>query len=330
MRYSLFLLMFFVSSVAYANNPQDFKSWLSAFETEAVQKHGISQQVLDKVFTPSFKPIPRIIELDRKQPERTMTFENYLNKIVNQTRKDKAAQKAQDYHNILSQVENEYGVDRQFVVALWGIETNFGQNMGGYHVPQALATLAYDGRRASYFRNELIKSLKILQQGNVTHDNFLGSWAGAMGQVQFMPSSFYHYAVDENGDGRRDIWTTKEDVFGSAANYLAKNGWKKGEPWGYEVIVPANFDRGFIGMDYQYTGSYWNRAGVRLTSGKTIPDHGLLKASLIQPDGKDTRAFLVYDNFRTIMRWNKSVYFATSAGILADAVAQAPVSHLNR
>jgi membrane-bound lytic murein transglycosylase B len=309
---------------------KSFDDWLRAFKQEAQSKHGIRADVLAQAFPQGFKPIPRILELDRKQPEKTKSFTDYLKGTVNQKRIQSARQNFADNALILKQIGNNFNVDSQFVVALWGLETNFGKNTGSYEVPHALATLAFDGRRGEYFRQELIQSLKIVQEGHVKEKKFKGSWAGAMGQIQFMPTSFFKFAYDQNGDGRRDIWSTKEDIFASSANYLSKSGWKHKQPWGYEVYVPDNFDRGLIGMDNRYSNQFWNNHGLRRIDGKTLPLDLSDSGSLIQPDGKGTRAFVVYENFRTIMKWNKSVYFATSVGLLADQIKPNSVAQTDR
>jgi membrane-bound lytic murein transglycosylase B len=327
-------LGFILSALPAAAKQQGgFNDWMTSFRQEAIAKHGIRPDVLDSVFPKDFQPIPKIVELDRKQPEKTKSFEVYLKAIVTHARVKEAQVRASDSRLLLQDTGKEFQVDPEFIVALWSVETNFGKNTGGYSIPRALATLAYDGRRSEYFRTELIKSLKIIQESHVKAENFKGSWAGAMGQIQFMPSSFERFAVDKNGDGRRDIWETKEDIFASAANYLSRSGWRKGEPWGHEVILPRDFDRSHIGTDKQYSQAFWNKLGVRLNNGLPLPIHGG-KGALIQPDGPDTRAFIVYENFRTILKWNRSVYFATSVGLLADAarkgLEQPAAAGLNR
>lgn len=226
------------------------------------------------------------------------------------------------YRNELEQAAQKYGVPPHYIVALWGIETSYGNNTGGFKVVPALATLAYDGRRSEFFRGELMNALKILQEGHIAPSEMKGSWAGAMGQNQFMPSSFNAYAVDGNGDGRRDIWTTLPDVFASSANYLSKHGWDNEQRWGRQVSLPSGFSKSMADLDVKKSLSEWSRLGVKLTTGGNIPTSPDLQASIVAPDGLDGPAFLVYDNYRVIMRWNKSTYFATSVGLLADAIAQ--------
>lgn len=208
-------------------------------------------------------------------------------------------------------------------MALWGIETSYGRNTGGFDSVSALATLAYDGRRPAFFRRELIKALRILDEGHISAEDMRGSWAGAMGQNQFMPSSFERFAVDENGDGRTDIWKSLPDVFGSTANYLARSGWNAEERWGRRVVLPKGFSTKLIGWDTTKTLGQWAKLGVRFADDpEAIRKFSDMEASIIAPDGLAGPAFLVYGNARVIMKWNKSTYFVTSVGLLADQIAR--------
>ncbi len=297
----------------------DFGKWLKELRVEARQK-GISQEVIAEALPDSLRPIEKIIQLDRKQPEKTKSFDAYLNQIVSKDRILMGKAKIDRYRPVLSDVSSKYNVDKEAIVALWGIETNFGQNTGSYDVINALATLAYDGRRSAYFREELFKALRILDENHIRHADMKGSWAGAMGQSQFMPSSFLRFAVDHDADGRRDIWTTEADVFASAANYLAQNGWKAGAPWGRKVKLTKPIDAGLMGVSIKKPLQFWHDAGVRLQSGEAVPFEGAYQASLVQPGGTGMAAYIVYDNYRTIMAWNKSIYFATAVGTLADSL----------
>ena len=237
MRYGicLCLIMLAVSISPLASADEiDFDQWLTDLRKEATSL-GISDKVLDAALGNAM-PIKRVIELDRRQPEFTMTFEEYLSKIASKTRARVAAKKLIEHDEILTQVSQKYGVQKRYIVTFWGVETNFGQYLGSFNVPHSLATLAHDGRRSAYFRKELLNALKILEEGHIAPDKMKGSWAGAMGQSQFMPSSFLSYAVDWNGDGKRDIWETKADVFASTAYYLSKAGWRKDMTWGLSLI----------------------------------------------------------------------------------------------
>lgn len=280
----------------------------------------MSQSIVDAALPDSLRPVAKIIQLDRKQPEKTKSFDEYLKQIVSKDRVLKGNARLSTHRSVLSDVSTSFGVEPEVIVALWGIETNFGQNTGGYDVVTALATLAYDGRRSAYFREELFKALQILDEGHIRHADMKGSWAGAMGQSQFMPSSFLRFAVDYNADGRRDIWTTEADVFASAANYLAKSGWKAGEPWGRKIKLPKAFNTALIGIDNKKPLQFWHDQGVRLENGDSIPFEGAYQGALVQPGGKGMPVYVVYGNYRVIMAWNKSTYFATAVGVLADSL----------
>lgn len=310
------LAMMATTTTAQANT-QDFKSWLRDLRAEAATK-GVSQSVIQSALTDTMQPIPRVLELDRKQPESTKTFDQYLIDAVSVKRARDGQANMTQYKTLLNRVSDTYGVPPEIIVALWGVETNYGTNTGGFSVVNSLATLAYDGRRSAFFRDELIKALQIVDADHIRLSDMKGSWAGAMGQCQFMPSSFLRFADDFNKDGKRDIWNTQADVFASTANYLSKSGWKKNEPWGHRIDIPANIDRSLLGLDTTQTLQFWHDIGVRMPNGKSVPFEGAYRASLIQPGGAGTSAFMVYDNYKVIMKWNKSNYFATSVGLLSD------------
>ncbi|PCJ99966.1 MAG: lytic transglycosylase [Zetaproteobacteria bacterium] len=297
-----------------------FDAWVIEFKKDAARK-GISKHVVDQAMK-NIKPIPRIIELDRKQPEGTMTFAKYQKRVINDARIAQGRRLYKQHRELLDRTAKKYGVPAQYIVSLWGIETSYGNNTGGFGVVPALATLAYDGRRSSYFRKELINALKIIDAGHISHSKMKGSWAGAMGQNQFMPSSFHAYAVDGNNDGKRDIWTSLPDVFASTANYLSKSGWKDDQKWGRRVRIPAHFTKAMIGLKVKHSLETWSKLGVTLPNGGDIPVVAGMKASIVAPDGVKGPAYLAYGNYSVIMRWNKSTYFATSVGLLADKIAQ--------
>ena len=208
-------------------------------------------------------------------------------------------------------------MDPHIIIGIWGLESGFGAKTGNYRVVESLVTLAYEGRRASYFRSELMNSLRILNDGDITARGMTGSWAGAMGQPQFMPSSYLHYAVDFDGDGRRDIWNSLPDVFGSVANYLAKCGWRPGEPWCQPVRVAAAYG-GPEGRDAMRTLAEWEKAGVRRADGSRF-SRGDVRGALLLPDGAGGEAFMVYPNFHAIRRYNPSDYYALAVGLLGTA-----------
>ncbi len=315
---SALIVMFLTTGQAAA--AADFSSWLQSLKQEALDK-GISPRIVDGSLS-NITPIARIIELDRKQPESTLSFARYKEKVITADRINTGRALFRKHRPELEKIAKNYGVPAQYIVALWGIETSYGNNTGGFGVIPALATLAYDGRRSSYFRGELISALQILDQGHIAPEDMKGSWAGAMGQNQFMPSSFKAYAVDGNGDGRRDIWTTLTDVFASTANYLRQSGWDDKQRWGREVSLPEKFPKNLAGLDNKKPLSEWNSLGITLPDSQPLPVSEDVKASIVLPDGINGPAFLVYDNYRVIMKWNKSVYFATSVGLLADRIAQ--------
>ena len=263
--------------------------------------------------------LPHVIELDQHQPEQLLTFTQYLQKTVSPQRVENARRALYDNWGLLDAVHRRYAVDPRFVVALWGMESDFGKITGNYLVIASLATLGFDGRRGSYFRGELISALRIIDAGNVGPGNMNGSWAGAMGQCQFMPSTFLRYAVDYDGDGRRDIWSNRGDVLASIANFLAHLGWRDGESWGRRVVLPPGFDTRWTGLESRRPTAEWTRMGVRSVDARPLAVREV-QASLVMPDGAGGPALLVYDNFRTIMRWNKSTYFAGAVGYLADAM----------
>jgi len=307
------VFMLFVSPCQAEN--EDFASWLAGVRKEALQR-GIAAKILDDAFE-DLEPLPRVIELDRKQPEFTQTFWHYLDLRVTDIRVVRGRWLLYAHGDLLSSIEKKYGVPGRFLVSFWGLETNFGDNQGGFPVIGALATLAHDQRRSEYFRKELFEALSILDQGHIGLRSMQGSWAGAMGQPQFMPSTFVRFAVDEDGDGRSDIWQSLPDVFGSAANFLAKSGWRPSEGWGVEVALPAGFDLELSGMQIRKTVRQWRQLGVRQLDATHPAEEGI-SASLILPAGFRGPAFLVFANYRVILNWNRSHLYAIAVGHLAD------------
>jgi len=295
-----------------------FDAWLEEVKNEA-RRLGVSERTITLALPESLKFLPRVIELDQKQPEKTKSFEQYKKGIVSKARVKKGREMLLKYAPELKKISADYGVQPRFIVALWGIETYYGKYTGGFKVVPSLATLAYEGRRHDFFRTELLGALQIIDEGHIQANQMKGSWAGAMGQSQFMPSSFIKYAVDYNHDGRRDIWNTKIDVFASAANYLAQNGWRGDETWGRRVFLPKNLlDTKYVGLKQSKLLKDWQKLGVRKFDGTDLPEVKGMKASLVQPDGSNGASYLVYNNYKTIMSWNRSTYFATSVGLLAD------------
>lgn len=302
-----------------AKASEDWNIWLNGVKAEARQK-GISENIISQSLN-GIKPISRVIELDRKQPEGTMTFAQYRQRVISDARIRKGRILLKEHAAALKRASDKYGVPPQYIVALWGVETSYGENTGGFKVIPALATLAHDGRRSKFFRTELMNALKILDEGHIKPADMKGSWAGAMGQNQFMPSSFHAFSVDGNSDGKRNIWGDLDDVFASTANYLSKSGWKEDERWGREVKLPQGFPESIADLKIKKTLKEWSNMGVKLPGGQPLPNVPGFKASIVTPDDEAGPAYLAYGNYRVIMKWNKSVYFATSVGLIADAIA---------
>lgn len=294
-----------------------FTRWLAAFRQDA-RRQGISAAVLagtlDKV-----RYLPQVIRLDHRQPERLISFRRYQARIVTPARIARGRLLYARYHRVLRSVGRRYGVSPRIIVALWGIETDFGVNTGGFLVVDALATLAYDGRRGDYFRTELLDALRIIDRHHFTRMQLRGSWAGAMGQSQFMPSSYLKYAVAYSGTGRADIWTNPADVLASTAHYLTAIGWTGGETWGRPVRLPPGFNRHAAGSDRRRSLDEWRRVGIEEPDGRSLPG-GRRTASLVLPDGRGGAAFLVYGNYQALLNWNHSTYFAITVGLLADRI----------
>ncbi len=293
-----------------------FADWLQELRDEA-KAAGISEATLDLALANLVTPRAEVVTLDRSQPELTQAFSRYLAARVGEERIDRGQLMLRRYPTWLGRVERDYGVQRRFIVALWGMESSYGLHTGNFPVVEALAALAYDGRRAAYFRGELLNALRIVDAGYIPFERMKGSWAGAMGQCQFMPSSFLRFAVDADGDGRRDIWESVPDVLASTANYLAHHGWQDDQTWGRPVRLPREFDAELAGLETRLPLSRWQALGVRRLDGRPLPRREL-KASLLLPDGPQGPAFLVYDNFRALLRWNRSISFALAVGSLSD------------
>ena len=323
MRKLLLLFSCFITTSACAetHNPKPFGLWASEFQAEA-KSQGISDALLTRAFE-GMTPNDRVVELDRRQPESTKTFTEYLQGAVSQTRINKGREMMREHQALLEKTAAQYGVQPRFIVALWGIETNFGGYTGNFSVVRSLATLAYDGRRGEFFRKELLNALKIIDAGHIGLNEMEGSWAGAMGQCQFMPSSFLAYAVDGNGDGRKDIWGTLPDVFASIANYLKQSGWNDELTWGRQVRLPDSFSGNLL-TQYTDNKTYlslaeWQKLGISTADGSALPERDI-SARLMLPGERYEAAYLVYRNADVLMKWNRSQYFVTAVGTLSDAI----------
>ncbi len=307
------IILFWLLPTAVAAQ-QDFDQWLVDLRLEAAAR-GISEATLAAALA-DVRPLPRVIELDRRQPESILTASEYLRSVLSPQRIAAAQERRREYAPLLQSIGKKYGVPPRILVALWGIESYFGTRAGDFRVVDALATLAWEGRRAAFFRRELLNALQIIDQGHVSAAQMKGSWAGAMGQFQFMPSTFQRFAVDYDNDGRKDIWSDPADAFASAANYLSKAGWQPGRGWGQRVKVPAGFDPALAGLDAGKSLAKWRTLGV-----KNIQGPAKRQAYLLLPEGVEGPAFLVNDNFRVLLDWNRSTYFALAVGLLADEVS---------
>lgn len=306
-----------VHAVETGSNPPEFAECIVRLKDTALER-GISSTVVERDLA-TVNYVERVIELDRKQPEFSESFATYFERRVTQDRIVRGRALLAEHGPLLGKISREFGVPAQYLVAFWGLETNFGGFFGKMPVLDSLATLACDPRRSDYFTGELINALKIIDEGSITAEKMQGSWAGAMGHTQFMPSVFLRYALDYDGDGKRDLWGSLPDALASAANFLRGIGWEKQQRWGREVSLPKNFPYENAGLTTSLPLQQWQALGVRQTSGANLPDEDM-QASLLVPTGHEGPAFLVYDNFHVIMRWNRAEAYALAVGHLADRI----------
>ncbi|WP_096787524.1 lytic murein transglycosylase [Rhodobacter sp. CZR27] len=296
-------------------------AWVAGFRPRAVGA-GVAPETFDRAFR-SAGYLPDVIERDRNQTEFTRTLEDYLAIAASDERVSKGRAALSQYGGVLSQIEARFGVEAEVVAAIWGVESRYGERRGNVPIVSALSTLAYDGRRGAFFESQLIAALKILQNGDVNPEGMTGSWAGAMGHTQFIPTSYLAYAVDFTGDGRRDIWSEDPtDALASAAAYLARSGWRRGQPWGVEVRLPAGFSPGLAGRGTTRSPSDWAAMGVRDMDGRIVPDHGA--ASILIPMGLSGPAFMVFRNFTVITRYNNAENYVIGVGHLSDRLRGGP------
>ncbi|MDP3705860.1 MAG: lytic murein transglycosylase [Legionellaceae bacterium] len=313
---SLWLLCF-LSHTAVASQ-QNWTSWVADVRKEALEQ-GISPSVFDSAFADIHEPSRQVKGLARSQPEHRLTYQKYLNSRVDTYRIAIGRKEYKRNQVIADEIGERYGVDPCFIMSFWGMETSYGSYMGTFPVIKSLATLAYESTRREFFRKELFLALHILNDGHVSLKDFKGEWAGASGQPQFLPSSWVKYAVDYDGDGHKDIWKSKPDVFASIANYMKINGWQHGEPWAILVKLPSNFDRSLEGKSTVKPVSEWSALGIKTESGQPLP-YPNLQASIVQPNGGPV--FLAYPNYKMILRYNNSIYYAGAIGYLADKICQ--------
>lgn len=294
-----------------------FDEWLAAFRQDAIRQ-GISAATLDAALT-GIEPAPKVVEQDRSQPEFVRTFSNYLEQRATPQRIERGQQVLQEHQALFDEVEARYGVPRQILASFWGLETNYGTHKGNYPIPAALATLAYEGRRHDFFRAQLMDAMRILEAGHVPPEIMRGSWAGAMGHMQFMPSTFLGYGVDGDDDGRIDLWRSLPDAMHSAAHYLQSLGWSSNEPAAVEVQLPADFDWQQAQLMQRKSVADWAAQGVKPANGTTLPEVSGV-AAIVLPQGWRGPAIMVFENFHVIMQWNRSVNYALAVAHLADRV----------
>jgi len=314
-KFYILILILFNTFSSQAFSSDTFSTFIERISIEAKEK-GVTSKVIND-FKSKVSFIPRVIELDRSQPEFKLTLDQYLSRVVTSTRIKKANIKYKNNKKLLHIISKHYGVQSRFLVSLWGIETDFGRLTGGFSVVSALSTLAFEGRRHEYFKKELFNALKIINDGHITLSKMTGSWAGAMGQCQFMPSSFINYANDWDKDGSKNIWTSKPDVFASAANYLNKVGWSDKITWGRKVYI-GQFNKELKENKY-YLLNKWSSSGILNENQKKLPNVNI-KARLIIPNNYGKYGYLVYENFESLLNWNRSNYFAIAVGKLSDSI----------
>ena len=308
-----FFCLIFLTTSVFANS-HSFEEFLDQVRKTATEQ-GVSKSTIDKAFF-ELTPRPSAIASDKAQAEFNQNFWHYVNKRVNKVRLNNGKDTLKNNASLLSKASEKYGVPAYVIVAFLGLESNYGNYMGSESLIRSLATLAYDKRRSKFFTRELIAVLKLMDKKTIPFDA-TGSWAGAMGAVQFMPTNVIAYGVDANNDGKVDLWNEKADIYASAANFLNKLGWKKGEKWGREALIPKNFDYQLTGLDNEKTVNEWAALGVRRGNNSNLPKSNF-KASLIVPMGHRGPAFLVYRNFDAIMGWNRSILYALSVAYLSD------------
>ncbi|PCS22888.1 lytic murein transglycosylase [Candidatus Enterovibrio escicola] len=307
-----------VSTPVMAEKPS-FKGYVASLKQEGINK-GIDISLIDKAFN-GIRHREKAVKADRNQPEMRLTLNEYISLAVPDWKVKKARRLYAEHYNGLKRIGDHYGVQPRFLVSLWGIESNFGALIGNYDVLEALTTLAYDGRREDFFRAEIFSALTILQQGHIDVRAMKGSWAGAMGQCQFLPSSFLSFAADGNNDGKKDIWNSELDVFASSANYLNNVGWDNNYTWGRKVTLPKKLDINLLGLSEGKARSLaeWQAIGIKPVNRKKFPNVDI-NAWLIQPDHRNGQAYIVYGNYQSLMKWNRSHYFALAVSHLADKI----------
>jgi membrane-bound lytic murein transglycosylase B len=313
-----FLLLAALAAFPVHAQQTDFGSWLAAFRQDA-EVQGISPATLDAAFT-GIAPVERVIELDRRQPEFMQTFADYLGRRVTPSQVARGQAALQEHAALFDAVEAQYGITKTVLAAFWGLETRYGTVQGSLNIPASLATLAYDGRRSGFFRSQLLDALRIIDAGHVGAAEMNGSWAGAMGHMQFMPSTFRAYALDGDGDGRINVWQSLPDAMVSAANYLQRAGWHANEPVAIEVRLPEGFDWRKARVAHRLPVTEWTALGVQTVDAAALPIVAG-PAAIVLPQGWQGPAFMVFDNFDVVMHWNRSVNYALAVAQMAHQIA---------
>ena len=322
------ILEFVLPLQAVANNdvvpPKEWVTFVDNLQKE-MRARGISQQTIDKAYKGKnyYHKAPDVVKQDKKQVEFVLTTCAYVNRLVNEQRVNTARKKYKEVKDKYQDIADKYKVPLNYMVAFWAVETNFGQNKGKYNLIDSLTNLSYKNRRAKFFKEELYNVLKIMDKTNLSGEKMEGSWAGAMGHFQFMPSTYNHYAVDYDGDDIPDIWNSFPDALASAENYLTKLGWKTDEPWGTRIQLPWNFDFNQVGRKNTKTVAEWNKSGILTFAGEKLPYDESLKGSVILPDGRKGPAYMVFGNFKRVMIWNRSDNYAIAVVTLADYIGDA-------
>lgn len=296
-------------------DPASFADWKVHFRARAIA-HGIAPETVDRLLRDA-RENESVLRLDRKQPEFSKMVWSYLDTAVSDKRVRDGKRAFQAEHALLQSLQSRYGVPAEIIAAIWGMETSYGANTGSSHLPSALSTLAYEGRRREFAENQLLALMRLIESGDVRWDQLVGSWAGGMGQTQFIPSTYWDNAVDGNGDGVRNLWD-RADALASTANYLSRSGWQAGLPWGYEVVLPQGFDYAAVGRKLSFAG--WQALGILLADGRRLPNSAA-EAKLWLPAGYQGPAFLLTNNFDVIRVYNNSSSYALGIGLLGDAIA---------
>ncbi|MGS0680075.1 lytic murein transglycosylase [Shewanella sp. 125m-7] len=307
-----------IVAIAESDPKGRFSDYVESLKQEAVDK-GISQQTIDDVF-PKIKMFKKAMAAEKNQTEAHVTLETYLPKAVPQSTVDTARALYKQHYPELEKIGKRYGVQPRFIIALWGVESNFGQSTGEFPVLSVTASLGYEGQREAFYRKEFFAALKIAQRDGIAFSELKSSWTGAMGKTQFMPSSYLVYAQDGDGDGNKDIWNNTSDAFASLAYYLQQAGWKESETWGRQVQLPKSFEVSLADLKIKKSFNQWQELGVRRFDGSDLPKRDDMQISLVMPDGAIGRKYLVYDNYRGLLSWNNSDYFAITVAYLSERI----------